>query len=161
MVTLKDILEAVAGVIAKGYPDRYIYLQQMPDQFERPSFFLELITTHRRRQNIGTDETEIYLTLVIHEPLNDVRKGDPLDALADQETVLELFRTGVLPVADRALPVMVSNGGQSGGEAYVEFTVTLRDGGFYDPEACLALIEEVDMRYKTRKGEVAVGSGEA
>lgn len=150
MVKLSDILTAIMAPIAAKFPDRYIYIGQMPDQFERPSFFLQLVTTNRIRQNIGTDETEIYLTLTIHEELDVSRNGDQNIALNDQDAVMDLFRLGILKVSDRALPIAVSNGGQNKGESYVEMTVTLRDGVGYDPEAGLELIEKVNSALNLR-----------
>ena len=150
MVKLSDILTAIMAPVAANFPDRYIYIGQMPDQFERPSFFLQLVTTNRSRQNIGTDETEIYLTLTIHEELDVSRNGDQTAALDDQDAVMDLFRLGILKVSDRALPIAVSNGGQNKGDSYVEMTVTLRDGVGYDPEAGLELIEKVNSALNLR-----------
>ena len=146
MVKLSEILAAVRAPIAAEFPDRFLYIGQMPDQFERPSFYLQVVTTNRSRQNIGTDETEIYLTLTIHEELDTSRNGDQTAALDDQDKVMDLFRLGILKVSDRALPVAVSNGGQNKGESYVEITVTLRDGVGYDPEEGLDLMETVYSR---------------
>ena len=142
-MTMEAIFNAVAGVIAGEYPERYIYIGQEPDQFKRPSFFLELVTTRRQRQNIGTAETELYLTLTIHETLSEVGAGDQLTALSDMDRILSCFATETLSVGDRVLPVKASSGGQDGGEAWVELTVTLRDGVGYDPDKGLPLIETV------------------
>ena len=111
MVKLSDVLNAAAALVAEAFPDRYVYIGQEPDQFERPSFFLELVTTNRIRQNIGTDETEIYLTLTIHEKLDTSRNGNQVSALEDMDTVLGLFRMGILRAGGRALPVAASSGG--------------------------------------------------
>lgn len=142
-MTLTEVLNAVAAVIAGAYPERYIYIGQEPDQFERPSFFLELVTTRRQRQNIATAETELYLTLTIHETLNEIGAGDQEAALGDIDRVLSLFAMETLTVKDRVLPVKASSGGQDGGEAYLELTVTLRDGVGYDPDKGLPLIRTV------------------
>lgn len=142
-MTLTEVLNAVAAVIAGAYPERYIYIGQEPDQFERPSFFLELVTTRRQRQNIATAETELYLTLTIHETLNEIGTGDQEAALGDMDRVLSLFAMETLAVKDRVLPVQASSGGQDGGEAWVELTVTLRDGVGYDPDKGLPLIRTV------------------
>ena len=114
-MTMEAIFNAVAGVIAGEYPERYIYIGQEPDQFKRPSFFLELVTTRRQRQNIGTTETELYLTLTIHETLSEVGAGDQLTALSDMDRILSCFATETLSVGDRVLPVKASSGGQDGG----------------------------------------------
>lgn len=149
MVKLTDILHAVSAPIAEAYPERMIYIGRQPENFERPSFFLELVTAARRRLNIGTDESELYLNLTIHEELDETRAGSQEAALDDADRVLGLFRAGILRVQDsadvreRALPIAAANGGQDGGEAFVELTVTLRDGAGYDPEEGLELIEEV------------------
>lgn len=149
MITLTGILDAVAAPIAAAFPERYLYIGRQPANFERPSFSLELVTTARRRMSVGVDETEVYLTLTIHEELDETRAGSQEAALSDQDAVMGLFRQGILRVPDpagargRALPIAAANGGQDGGEAFVELTVTLRDGVGYDPEAGVPLIEEV------------------
>lgn len=145
-VKLSQILDAVSRSIAEAFPDRYVYIGQLPAGFQRPSFFLQLVTTASRRQNIGTDETDVYLTLTIHEDLNLTRKGNQTAALDGAEKAAGLFRMGVLPVAGRMLPVAASEGGQNEGEAYLELTVTLRDGVGYDPEKGLPLISQVICR---------------
>ena len=152
MITLQGILGAVAAPIAAAFPERYLYIGRQPANFERPSFLLELVTTARRRLGVGVDETEVYLTLTIHEELDETRAGSQEAALSDQDAVMGLFRQGILRVPDsadawgRALPIAAANGGQDGGEAFVELTVTLRDGVGYDPEEGLDRMETVYSR---------------
>lgn len=154
MITLTDILNKISAVIAEVFPERYVHINQMPDQYERPAFYLDLVTTRRTRNNVGVDETEIYLTLTITEKLTVERKGDQLAALQDMETVLGLFRMEKLPVGDRVLPVKASSGGQSEGEAYVELTVTLREAIGYEPGKGLAQIESVLSTISVKGDEI-------
>ena len=140
---LREILDGVCAVIHQAFPERYVYIQTQPQDFERPSFFLEVVTTRTERQNIGTAETIVYLTLTIHEPLDLVRRGDQLTVLDDMDRVMELFAMEILPVGERMLPVSAENGGQDGGEGYIDLEVTVRDGVGYDPEEGLPVIEEV------------------
>lgn len=143
MITLEDILNAVTGKISEAFPGRPVYIGQQEQNFKSNSILVEMPSTTYRRQNIGTGEAEIYLTIVCRRPLSYNRKLDPLEGLADQETVENLFRIGFLRVKDRALPVQASKGGQSQEESYVDLTVTLREGVGYDPEKGLPMMEEI------------------
>lgn len=152
MIALRDILDGIAGTLAKEFPTRFVYRGKRPDNFGRPSFFLQLVTTSRRRTGIGVDETEVYLTLTIHEELNVSRAGDQEAALADLDRALALFRCGVLRVQDRALPIAAGSGGQGNGEAYIDLTVTLRDGVGYDPEENLPVMEKLALKQEGKNG---------
>ena len=140
---MRKILDGVSAVLHKEFPDRYIYIAAQPQDFERPSFFLEPVTVRTGRQNIGTAETTVYLTLTVHEELDLLRRGDLTKLLDDLDRVMSCFALGILPVGDRMLPVEAENAGTESGEGYVDLQVTVRDGVGYDPEKDLPLIETV------------------
>ena len=145
---LREILDGVSAVIHKEFPDRFIYIHIQPENFERPSFFLEVVTTRTERQNIGTAETIVYLSLTVHEPLDLVRKGDQQVLLDDMDRLLACFAAETLPVGNRMLPISVENGGAEGGEGWIDLQVTVRDGIGYDPEENMPTIENVETAVK-------------
>lgn len=142
-ISLRQVLDGICQRIQAQFPERRLYTGQLPETVERPSFFLRLVTTASRRWCVGADETQVYFTLTVY---GELAGEDSLTALLeDAGAVADLFRLGVLPVADRMLPVTVADGGQSEGEAYLELTVTLRDGVGYDPEEGLPLVEGLGL----------------
>lgn len=145
MVTLSDILDAVSGALHGVFPDRYCYVGRQPKGFERPSLFLELVTARTRRCTIGTAETDVYLTVTLHEPMSPTRTGDQLLCLQDMDRILKAFGLGILRVCGRALPILAESGGQDGGEGYVDLSVTVRDGIGWDPEKGLEQMQTVNM----------------
>lgn len=156
MITLIDVFNAVSRILADAFPDRYVYIGQEPDQFTRPSFLLELVTTDTSRKGIGFSETIIYLTLTIFEPLDVSRDGDQLLALQDLQTVLSLFAQEQLPIDGRVLPITASNGGQNQGESYAELTVTLREGVGYEPDKDAAEMKSITPRVSLREEGKAI-----
>lgn len=144
MVTLLDILNSVTDKISQAFPGRPVYIAQQEQNFEGNSIWVEVPSSSYRRQNIGTGETEVYLTIVCRRPLSPNRKQNPEEGLQDQEAIENLFRIGYIRVKDRALPVNASKGGQNGEESYLDLTITLREGVGYDPEQGLDVIEEVN-----------------
>lgn len=144
MITLLDILNAVTEKISEAFPERPVYIAQQEQNFQEDCIWVEVPSSSYRRQNIGTGETEVYLTIVCRRPLSPNRKQNPEEGLTDLDTVENLFRIGFLRVKDRALPVNASKGGQNGEESYLDMTVTLRDGVGYNPEEGLDPIEEVN-----------------
>ena len=153
MVTLAEILNAVSEALHEAFPNRYCYIGQQPTDFERPSLFLELVTTHTKRHTIGTRETTIFLMVTLHEPLSLTRKGDQLQCLEDMERVLELFGAECLRTGGRTLQIQAESGGQDGGEGYVDLCVICREGVGYDPEAGLGQMQSVNMVLRPKEEE--------
>ena len=110
---------------------------------KRPSFFVDAVYWTRARQNIGTDRTELFLTVYCLEKLTVNRNGDLALALQTADKVEGLFRLGALPVGDRVLKVSASRGGQDRGECDVDLTVSWNDWNGYDPDAGYPLMEKL------------------
>ena len=40
MLKIKEIMDGINAILVRLYPDRTVYIDVLPEQFERPSFFL-------------------------------------------------------------------------------------------------------------------------
>ena len=142
-VTVEAVVNAVSAALHKVFPDRPVYINQQEQDFKRPSFFVDAVYWTRARQNIGTDRTELFLTVYCLEKLTVNRNGDLALALQTADKGEGLFRLGALPVGDRVLKVSASRGGQDRGECDVDLTVSWNDWNGYDPDAGYPLMEKL------------------
>ena len=142
-VTVEAVVNAVSAALHKVFPDRPVYINQQEQDFKRPSFFVDAVYWTRARQNIGTDRTELFLTVYCLEKLTVNRNGDLALALQTADKVEGLFRLGTLPVGDRVLKAVASRGGQDRGECDVDLTVSWNDWNGYDPDAGYPLMEKL------------------
>lgn len=39
MLKIKEIMDGINAILVRLYPDRTVYVDVLPEQFERPSFF--------------------------------------------------------------------------------------------------------------------------
>ena len=93
-VNIEAVVNAVSAALHKAFPDRPIYINQQEQAFKRPSFFVDAVYWTRARQNIGTDRTELFLTVYCLEKLTVNRNGDLALALQTADKVEGLFRLG-------------------------------------------------------------------
>ena len=142
-VTVEAAVNAVSAALHKAFPDRPVYINQQEQDFKRPSFFVDAVYWTRARQNIGTDRTELFLTVYCLEKLAVNRNGDLALARQTADKVEGLFRMGTLPVGDRVLKVSASRGGQERGECDVDLTISWNDWNGYDPDAGYPLMEKL------------------
>lgn len=123
MVFSKDILDAINLLLVKKWPEWDVNRGFLPKDFQRPSFYIELVKESRRPGNATLLHVIGYYTVVVFVPMDDygVMKADELLQL--QSDVMELFAGEKLKVGGRSLNVTASAGGMNEGEAYVDIQV--------------------------------------
>ena len=122
-----NAFDAVNAVIAEKWPQRYVYVNLLPKNFTRPSFFLQQISATSERLTRSTEEWTVALMLDCFVSVNDYNEQSHTDLLALQAEVLALFSGGSIAAGDRHLQVSAVNGGSNPGEAYVDITVRYVD----------------------------------
>ena len=120
MITEKDILTAINQLLVTKYPQIAVYINRCPENFIRPSSFIEHIATDSKDKNCKTVEQTVYFTITCFIETDSHYNVDAESLMERQTEVLGIFRKGYMMVQDRALKVKADKSGFNNGEAYVE-----------------------------------------
>lgn len=170
MITSTAVCEAIAGRIAQLWPDRYLYRDACPANFERPSGFLYM--TKSKMTPSGPQQVdclvEAQLELFCRTDAYDITSTEELRR--DQEQVLLHFGGQKIQVGNRWLTLTAQGDGMEVGSAFVVFSATWRDQrpGSHDPadpndpvSAAIPKMEDFEweinsagQKIKNRKDEV-------
>ena len=130
MITIGEILDEINLKLVKEFPNTVIYLDPERDDFERPSFLLEYLTTVQEDINFSTVSREMYFSITGFFPTGNYFEQRQMELIEAQQKILDLFRFGVLTVGHRCLKIQATEAGRYGGE----FTVDLKLEFFDDRE---------------------------
>jgi hypothetical protein len=120
MITEKDILTAINQLLVEKYPGAAVYINLCPENFIRPGFYIEHVSTSSRDKSCKTIEQTVYYTITCFIETDSHYNVDAENLMERQTEVLNLFRKGYVTVGGRAVKVKASNSGFNNGEAYVE-----------------------------------------
>ena len=136
MTKTGDILDAINAVLVKAFPKRPVYVNFCPDDFTRPCFLIEFISSTQTAASYYVNELTVYFTITCYEKVNDYSISNQTDLISIQGKVLAEFSGGVLRVGDRYLKLMTSAGAVSythlshaGANGGGMCRVDMRDGG--------------------------------
>ena len=152
MITEKDLLTAVNQLLVDQCPDTAVYINRCPQNFIRPSFFLEHVTTDRRDQNCKTVELTVDFSITCFVETDSHYNVDAECLMELQTKVLSLFHSGYIMVGDRAVKVKASSSGFNEGEAYVDVQFEFCDDRADEAEEP-TLISTVTTKVKLKEGE--------
>lgn len=126
-MTPRDVLDAIAVKLAKLWPERMIYRDFCPVDFQRPSCFLWLpkADLHPSNAHLVRWSIEGEMELFCSTDAYDIQSSEEL--VRDQEAVLYLFDGTPLEVLDRYVLVTATADGMEVGSAYVRFTAAWLD----------------------------------
>jgi hypothetical protein len=129
MVNAMDAVNAVLAAKWPGEPPagRFVYVDLLPKDFKRPSFFIEQVAATPVPETRTTVEWTVYLTIHCFVETNNYNQQSQLDLLALQKEVLDLFGGVAIPAGDRFIKVDASSGGSNPGVAYVDLTIVYSD----------------------------------
>lgn len=128
MVTSEEILTAVNQKLVDNWPDRPVYRDFIPKDFERPAFFLPLPMEKRTDANIHLLHVLTDVSVIILEETDEYGTADSSRLMETQRALMELFGGGKLRVGDRALNITVTGSGIDDASA----TVTIK-ADYYRP----------------------------
>lgn len=104
MIKTSEVLDAINSALVKKF-NCTVYIDFMPEDFERPSFFLTLISEKTSDVNRYTVERTKNFKLICYESKNEYFLSSSLDLIRMQEEACILFETGKLQVKDRMLNI--------------------------------------------------------
>ncbi|MEA5085100.1 MAG: hypothetical protein VB018_13280 [Lachnospiraceae bacterium] len=147
MLRTMDILNAINRELVKKFPDRTVYIDRIPKNFERPSFLLEFVTTSLNGKNKNTVEVTEYYTITCYEETDRCYNSDTVKLIETQSDVLGIFRVGKLEVLDRCINIKASSSGRDEDIFYIDLQVEYFDErGLEEDESEIA--ENVIVNYK-------------
>lgn len=112
MVAPDGIIAALKGALAAACPDCKIYTDEVPQDFERPSLYIALISAVREPITRGTmQNTEMY-RVYCFTPIDDYGYSASDELLALQNRVLVVLDAGFIRVDDRAVSVTATTAAQ-------------------------------------------------
>lgn len=96
---MKNIIDAITAKLAEF--DFGIYLNDIGEDFKRPSFFVYLISAKTRDINRWTYNNNILVNITYFSKLDEYSNVDRLDQLTVGEQLIKTFSTISLKVGDR------------------------------------------------------------
>ena len=127
MTKTEDILDAINAVLVNAFPDRPVYVNFCPDNFKRPCFLIEFISSAQTATSYYANEMTAYFTITCYEDTDEYSISRQTDLIRIQGDVMEAFSGGVLPVGDRYLELMSSAGGCDASCSYVDLQLSYFD----------------------------------
>jgi hypothetical protein len=105
MINALKIIDEVNRLIVEKYPDCTVYINNMPEGFERPSFFIDLIFDSSSSNNRALTDERVSLQLVYFSPVNGHFLSDATSKLAVHSELKNMFQAGFIKVDDRAIKI--------------------------------------------------------
>lgn len=150
-MTAEDLAEAIAERVAGKWPERIIYRDVCPENFDRPSFFLQTLECEPEDANASLVSWDAKLLLILYDEKDDHYETSSERLQAIQTEIFRLF-AAPLRVGDRVVLVHAKGVGREPGEAYVELSSSWMDGRDTGaPEAPIPPVaEEYAIKYTKR-----------
>lgn len=152
-MTPRDVSDAIAGKLAQLWPERMIYRDFCPVDFQRPSCFLWIPKSDLHPSNAHLVEwsMEAELELFCATDAYDIQSTEELSS--DQEKVLCAFDGTPLAVLDRHVLVTATAEGMEVGSAYVRFTASWLDAWPSRPQTgTIPLMEQYSINMTKERG---------
>lgn len=113
MIKIKDIFDAVNKELVKNFPDCTVYIDRIPEDFERPCFFIEFVTEFCEPKNISIVKRTDYIMLSYFGRIDNDFNVNTDDLLDLQQSIMHMFDCQKLNVLDRSLSINVDTSGKS------------------------------------------------
>lgn len=147
MIGPADILRAIQSMLEED--GHKVYLEEVPQGFERPCVLIQHISTQRRDHTRNTLSCTDQLTICAYVDLDAYRRPDAIQRLEAQCSILYAFRGGILPVGNRYIRVTASTGGADADCAYVDLTLEY-DVGREDRDTPDTMIQDTEINIVRR-----------
>lgn len=135
-VTINAIAASLRNALEQRFPGEPVYIDELPQDFQRPSFTLECQKTELTDACAGLVQRTATLLITCFVAV-DAYGDSSREALnARQDAVMDIAGQGFLQVGDRAIRVQTGRGRGSPDCAEVQAVFSWFDGrpGYEDPE---------------------------
>ncbi|MGO5029649.1 phage tail terminator family protein [Candidatus Agathobaculum pullicola] len=128
MLTIKEIMDEINAILMRLYPDRTVYTDVLPEQFERPSFFLCPAGRKITSRTAAVVEVEQKVTVQCIDEVGDRYETQTARLYDVTETLTAAFlQRGALHCGDRKLTADRVDVSRSRDITDVTITVTYED----------------------------------
>jgi hypothetical protein len=144
---IMEIITAISTLIAQKN-DSIVYLNNLGEGFERPSFFISPINTGTTDLNKFTLDNNIFIQIVYYAPyIDDYKNVDATDQYNVSDMLKEIFKIGYFMVGDRAVKVPKITGGPRNAEVYITLNLTLTEDK-QPVQETIPMIQSVQLNLK-------------
>ena len=128
MLKIKEIMDGINAILVRLYPDRAVYTDVLPEQFERPSFFLRPEGRKITSRTAAVVEVEQMITVQCADEVGDRYETQTARLYDVTETLTAAFlQRGALHCGDRKLTAARVDVSRSRDIADVTITVIYED----------------------------------
>ena len=120
MIDFIKIQDEINILLVDNYPDFTVYINKIPQNFERPSFLIEFIRSTPEEVSKGVIKEIDYFTITYFAEVDDYYNTDKFDLQNVLLNIQKIFRKGYIEIEDRAIKVKTSNGGSNDDEIYLD-----------------------------------------
>lgn len=132
MISAQDIIDSINDIIVELYPTCTVYIQKVPKDFDRPSFFIQLVTGASTDANVSLTDENVIIEVVYFAPVDDFNIEDEINELAVSSTLRNTFKKGYLKVQDRALKITKLSSTPRDSEVYMSLQFEYLDSRYDD-----------------------------
>ena len=158
-MTYQDLMEAIAAKIAKLWPERMLYRDFCPTDFQRPSGYLYVVDASYTDVNRYLVNWNFEAELILHAATDSYTVESTEALRLDQLSVLNEFAAPNILVGGRSIILKVAAETPGPGEAYVKFSAQWIDQrpSFVDEdtapesESGVPLMEDYTLQVGTQK----------
>lgn len=151
MINATDIFEEIESMIKAANSDVTVYKNDIPWDFERPSFLLEQISRTEQAVAKSLNQVTVALTVTCFTDVDDHGIADQAELIRAQYGVIGLFSAGYITVGDRALRVISLSGEVDKDAAYVDVIVEYFEEARKDTTAYQKM-GAIEITTKTKEG---------
>ena len=120
MIDFIKIQDEINRLLVEKYPNFTVYINKIPQDFERPSFAIEFIRNSPEEVNKGIIKEIDYFTITYFAEVDDYYNTDKFNLQNVLVNIQKIFRKGYIKIEDRAIKVKTSNGGSNDDEIYLD-----------------------------------------
>lgn len=145
-----NILETLCDTVHERFPTNKIYINQMPQGFERPSFYVSVVGFNDRDANKHTIERDIIFSIVHFSPVDQRGVVDAIAQYSSYMVLSQIFQHHGLKVKDRFIKITSVDGGPRDKEVYlnIRFGYKFNPEDFIDPESMYELMMNLQLKYQ-------------
>ncbi len=123
---LNDIINTISTLIASKTTEP-IYTQNQGEGFQRPSFFINHISSRTDDVSHFAYKNNIYIQIVYYAPWDDYKNVDSTAQYAMNDTLKDIFKNGYFMMGDRAVKIAQLTGGPRDAEVYLTLNLNIID----------------------------------
>ena len=128
MLKIKEIMDGINAILVRLYPDRAVYVDVLPEKYERPSFFLRPEGRKITSRTAAVVEVEQMITVQCADEVSDRYETQTARLYGVTDTLTAAFlQRGALVCGDRHLTADRVDVSRSLDIADVTITVTYED----------------------------------